>query len=275
MKNDGGAGSNVSIIKEFFNSQSSAGDLTSVLSNTSIWFQIVIWIIMFVGAIALGIWIFRIAIDIILIVTRGMGGNWRGKMQNWGTTQEDNYSSIWTYLSKNILEIILVILVVVLLFTGYLFRIIAFAIDGLGTLLNRFMGLDVGGKLSALDAEAFVNNIESQRATSLRNQYDEQLSGAREYSNQLYDLAKSGAIEDDPQYNQLKSEYTQAMVKANILGEELIDRGVESEFKLGEGYFQQHLRQDGDGVCNDTFIVEDVEQTFDVGGANAQITCKN
>src|SRR5699024_8730782 len=120
MKNDGGAGSNVSIIKEFFNSQSSAGDLTSVLAETSLWFQIVIWIIMFVGAIALGIWIFRIAVDIILIVTRGMNFKGRQTMTSWGTSAggADSYNSIWTYLSKNIIEIVMVILIVVLLFTG-------------------------------------------------------------------------------------------------------------------------------------------------------------
>src|SRR5699024_3539952 len=140
---------------------------------------------MFVGAIALGIWIFRIAIDIILIVTRGTAIAESGKLNKWGTSSDDkseSYSSIMGYLKHNILEIILVILVVILLFSGYMFRIIAFAIDGVGTLLNKFLGLDLSTKLSALDADAFVNNVGSQRSASLRNQYDEQLSGAREYA---------------------------------------------------------------------------------------------
>src|SRR5699024_247532 len=122
--NNGGSGSNVSLIKEFFNTQSSAGDLSSVLSSTSLWFQIVVWIIMFVGAIALGIWIFRIAIDIILIVTRGTAIAESGKLNKWGTSSDDeskSYSSIMGYLKHNILEIILVILVVILLFSGYMF----------------------------------------------------------------------------------------------------------------------------------------------------------
>jgi len=272
----GDSSSNVSIIKEFFNSQSSAGDLTSVLSNTSLWFQIVVWLIMFVGAIALGIWIGRIAIDILLIVTRGTTVGENPSLQKWGTSssnKQDSYSSVLGYLKHNLLEILLVILVVILLFTGMFFRIVAMAIDGIGTLANRLFGLDIGGKLSALDAEAFVNNIPSQRSESLRNQYDEQLSGAREYANQLYDLAKSGTVSDDPKLQKAKSHYTQAMVKANILGDELEQRGVAAEFKLGEGYFQQHLRQSGDGVCNQEFILDDVVDTFNVSGANANISC--
>jgi len=272
----GESSSNVSIMKEFFNSQSSAGDLTSVLSNTSLWFQIVVWAIMFIGAIGLGIWILRMGVDMLLIVTRGtkLGNN--STMQGLGTAaigKENSYDSVLGYAKHNFLEIFLVILLLILLFSGMFFRLVSMAIDGLGTLANKLFGLDIGTKLSALDAESFVNNIPSQRSESLRHQYDEQLSGAREYANQLYDLAKGGSPSDDPNLQKAKSHYTQAMVKANILADEIESRGVVADFKLGEGYFQQHLRQDGDGVCNQEFILDDVVETFNVSGANANISC--
>lgn len=268
--------SNLSTVTEFLNSQSAAGDVGKALMDTTVAFKIVIWVIMIAGAIAMAIWIGRIAVDIILIVTRGFSGDsgWRGKMQSWGTAKEGDYDSVKGYLTSNMLEIILVMILVALLMTGYLLRLIAFGISGVGILLNKLIGLDIGGKYSALDAEAFAEQVQVQRSTSLRNQYDQQLSSARQYANQLYDLAKNGAISDDPMFNQTKSYYTQAMVKANILSGELTGRsGVVEEMKLGEGYFKQHLRESGDGVCNQDFFVEDVIETFNVGGADANVSC--
>lgn len=274
---NGGGQTNVSIIKEFFRSQSSAGDLAGVLSETSIIFQVVIIIIMFIGAIALAIWLLRIGADMIAIVTATRGDKASGvhtHATNWGTGDAGNYINVWTYLKKNLLNIILVILLLFILFSGYIFTLIAMAIDGLGTLANKLFNLDVGGKLSALDAETYANNIESQKTVSLRNQYDEQLSGARENANQLYDKAKGGVGEDDPALVKMKSQYTQNMVKANILADELRNRGAETEYKLGEGYFRQHLMQSGDGVCNESFLLDDVIQEFNVSGADANVTCQ-
>ena len=272
-----GAGqSNLSIVSEFLNSQSATGDVGKALMDTTVAFKIVIWVIMVAGAIAMAIWIGRLAIDILLIVTRGMGdGNkFKETVSKWGTGKDGTYSTVGAYLSGNLLEIVLVMILVALLMTGYLLRLIAFGITGVGTMLNKLIGLDVGGSYSALDAEAFAEQVQVQRATSLRNQYDQQLASARNYSAELYDMAKNGAISDDPQFNQVKSYYTQSMVKANIISGELLSRGgVVDEMKLGEGHFRQHLRQSGDGVCNDNFFVDDVIETFNVGGADANVSC--
>lgn len=269
--------SNVSVLSEFFTTQSTAGDLNSVLSDTSLLFQIVVVAIMFIGAICLAIWLIRLGIDIFLIVTRGFGGEGgaRSKMAGWGTAGEAQaYSNLGTYFKKTLFQIILVILIIALFMTGMMYQVIAYALDFVGTVSSKLFGLDLGTKLSSLDAESFVENIGSQRSNSLRNQYDEQLSASREASNQLYDYAKDGTVDDDPKLNEMKSQYTQSMVKANILGEELMDRDADKEFKLGDGYFQQHLRQDGDGVCNEEFLLEDVIDTFNVGGADADVTCE-
>lgn len=277
--NSGGGQTNISIISEFFNSQSAAGDVSSALADNAVWFKIAIYIIMAVGAIAMAIWIARIAIDILLIVTRGMQtgqSKWRDTLQNFGTKNgEDNYDSAFGYIKGNIVEIILVIILITLLMGGYLFRLVALAISGIGTLGQKLFGLDLGGKFSALDAQAFAEQVKVQKAASLRNQYDEQLASSRQYANQLYEMAKNGAISDDPKFNQMKSHYTQSMVKANILSSELLNRGnnVVAEFKLGKNYFKQHLRQNGDGVCNDEFFVEDIIETFNVGGADANVSC--
>lgn len=262
--------SGLSTITEFFNTMSATGDVGSALSGSAVWYKIAIWLIMTIGAIAMAIWIARIAIDIVLIVTKGMGkgdGGLEG-LSKFGTGKSESYESVWKYVKGNLLEIILVIILITLLMTGWLLRLIAMAISGVGTLANRLLGMDIGGKLSALDAEAFIEQVGVQRTSSLRNQYDEQLASAKTYSAHLYDMAKDGAISDDPAFQQTKSFYSQAMVKADILADELESRDAKAELKLGDGYFQQHLRQSGEGVCNTSFLTQDVMSVF-----NKNISC--
>lgn len=262
----------LSTVAEFFKTQSSTGDVGSVLADTAVGFKVAMWIIMAVGAVAMIIWLVRIAADILLIVTRGLGKGGEGEgggLARFGTGKSESYETVLKYLKGNFIEILLVFILITFLITGWLFTIVSLAISGIGTLGNKLLGLDIGGKLSALDAEAFRENIASQRNTSLRKQYDEQLASAKQYSAKLYDEMKNGAIGDDPEMNQIKSFYTQAMVKADLLGEALENRDARAEFKLSEGYFQQHLRQRGEGICNSSFLNSDVQQTF-----NKNISCK-
>lgn len=269
---NGGGQAGLSQVSEFFNTQSATGDVGSALAGSAVWFHIAIYFIMFVGAIAMAIWIARIAVDIVLIVTKGMGkgeGGAIGGIARFGTGKSDSYTSVGKYLGGNLLEIILVIVLITFLITGWLFRLIALAITGIGTLGNKLLGLDIGGKFSAMDAEAFQQQVSAQRSSSLRNQYDEKLSAAKQYSANLYEQAKSGAISDDPQFQQVKSYYTQSMVQAEILAEELESRDAKAEFKLGDGYFQQHLRQSGEGVCNTSFLTSDVMSVY-----NKNISCQ-
>jgi len=261
----------LSIVTEFFNTQSATGDVGSALAGAAVWFKIAMWLIMTIGAIAMAVWIARIAVDIVLIVTKGMGkgdGAIQG-LSKFGTGKDENYTSVMKYISGNLLEIILVIILITLLITGWLFRLIALAISGVGTLGNKLLGLDIGGKFSAMDAEAFIEQTGAQRSSSLRNQYDENLASAKQYSANLYEQAKNGAISDDPQFQQVKSFYTQSMVKADILADELESRDAKAEFKLGDGYFQQHLRQSGEGTCNTSFLTQDVMSVY-----NKNISCQ-
>lgn len=265
----------ISVISEFFNTQSAAGDVAGALSDTAIWFKISMWLIMIIGAISMAIWIARIAADILLIATRGMmSEKVTGHITKFGTGKSENYTNVKTYLGNNLLEIILVIVLITLLMGGYLFRLIALAISGIGALGQRLFNLDIGGKLSALDAQAFSEQLGVQRSASLRNQYDEQYAAVSQYSAELYDMAKNGSVSDDPNFNKVKSLYTQSIVKAEAISAELTGReNVVSEFKLGEGYFTKHLRSSGSGVCNESFLVDNIVQTFSVGQAEASISC--
>ncbi|MCL9628333.1 hypothetical protein [Bacillus subtilis] len=268
---DVGGQSGLSDIVQFFNTQSATGDVSGALDSSALAFKISMFVIMFVGGLAMAIWIGRIAVDIAALATRGFGGSAGAvdKIAKFGTGKSDSYESVGAYLKGNLLEIILMIVLIAFLMTGWLFRLIAIALDGFGTLGNKLLGLDIAGGLASLDAEAFTEQVQARRTASLRGEYDDQLSSARKYSSSLYDQAKDGAVSDDPQFNKTKSLYTQAMVKSEILATELNKRGAASELKLGSSYFKQHLRQNGDGVCNANFLVSDVMSTY-----SKKITCK-
>ncbi|PGT90059.1 hypothetical protein [Bacillus thuringiensis] len=247
-------------IVSFFNMQSTSGDVSTALSASGWAFKIALFVIMTVGALAMAVWISRIAVDIICLVTRGTAV--ADKMGSFGTGKGDSYDSVGKYLKGNLLEIILVIVLITFLITGWLFRLIAMALSGVGVLLNKLLGLDIGGGLAQLDADAFKEQISARRTTSLRNQYDDELASVRHYANVLYDKAKDGAISDDPAFNQAKSMYTQSMVKADLLATELNKRKASDEMKLGADYFKQHTRKNGDGACNSAFMVNDIQSKY-------------
>lgn len=258
MQNGGQSG--LSDIVNFFNTQSNTSDVSTALQTTAVAFKVSMFVIMMVGGFAMAVWIVRIAVDIVCIVARGT--KLEGKLKSFGTGKDSDYGSVGNYLKGNLLEIILVIVLIVFLMTGWLFRLIAIALSGFGTLANKLLGLDISGGLASLDAKAFTEQVEARRTTSLRGQYDDELASARQYANILYDQAKDGAVGDDPTFNKNKSSYTQAMVKADILATELNKRKAADELKLGSGYFNQHKRSSGDGVCNKAFLVADIQSTY-------------
>lgn len=263
--------SGLSDIVSFFNNQSSGGDVSNALSSAGIAFKIAMFLIMFIGAIAMAIWIGRIAVDILLIVTRGTKLGESEKVKKLGTGGSDSYASVGTYLKGNLLEIILVIVLITFLMTGWLFRLIAIALSGFGALGNKLLGLDIEGTLSAIDAEAFKENVSVRRTASLKIQYDEELGSARAEAARLYEMAKDGAVSDNPKFVKAKRLYTTNMIRADILAKELADvRNAQGELKLEPGYFNQHLRQNGDGVCNEGFIVEEISTSY-----GESITCSN
>ena len=259
----------LSDIVSFFNNQSSGGDVSGALGSAGIAFKITMFLIMFVGAVAMAIWIGRIAVDILMIVLRGTDNKAVEAMGKFGTGEANSYANVKTYLSKNLLEIILVIVLITFLMTGWLFRLIAIALSGFGALGNKLLGLDIEGALSAVDADAYTENIKARRTTALKIQYDEELGTARAESVRLYEMAKDGAVGDDPKFVKAKRLYTTAMVRADLVSKELVSRKVTTELKLSDGYFEQHKRTTGDGVCNDSFKDSTVLDTY----KGATFTC--
>lgn len=100
-------------------------------------------VVQIIGLVALGVWIFRIGVDIVLITMRGT--TFTDNLSKFGTSSKgsESYKSVATYLKGNLLEIILVVVLVSLLITGWIFRIFSMALSGFGSLLNKLLGLDI------------------------------------------------------------------------------------------------------------------------------------
>src|SRR5690625_1065699 len=109
----------LSIVTEFFNTQSATGDVGSALAGAAVWFKIAMWLIMIIGAIAISVWIARIEVDIVLIVTKGMGkgdGAIQG-LSKFRTGKDENYNNFINYIIANLRIIILVLILITLLIT--------------------------------------------------------------------------------------------------------------------------------------------------------------
>lgn len=258
--------SGLSDVVSFFNNTSTSGDVSGALGSASIAFKVALFLIMFIGAIAMAIWMARIAIDILLLVTQGTPVGNNEKLQKFGTGEAGNYKNVKSYLGGNIIEIVLVIVLIAFLMTGWLFRLIALALSGFGALGNKLLGLDLEGALTSIDADAFKGGVEARRSASLKIQYDEELGNLRSEAARMYEIAKDGKVLNNPKYEKGKKMYTTYMVRAHILSEELRKDGRDAgaEFKVPEDYFKQHLRSRGDGVCNESFYSPSVLDAFSV-----------
>lgn len=247
--------SGLSDIVSFFDSQAASNDVTGALGTASMAFKVAMFVIMFIGAIAMAIFIVRIAFDILAIVLRGT--NVGSKLEKFGTGKVSESGTVSAYFKSNIVEIILVIILIVFLMTGFLFRLIAMALSGFGMVANKLLGLDIQGGLSSLNIDAYTQGVEAMRPATAKNEYDTQVGIARAELENLYNLSKKGASvessRDYEKFNKSKSIYTNALGKAGIVAKEL-KGDASKQFKLPSEYFEKHTRTTGEGVCNSNFF---------------------
>ena len=249
MFNDLVSSTGLSDVTSFMSSMSANSDVGSTLLSASLAFKLAIYFIMFCGAIAMAIWIARIGVDILLIATNGMGkleDSFIGKMG----TKSGNYGSVGAYLKGNFVEIVLVIVLISFLMTGWLFTIISMALTGFGLLANKVFNLDVDGGLSKMSASAFTDNIGMLRATEVKVMYDDNLGNLKSQANTMYTYASDGVDTDSDQWIKASRLYSAYMSKTHLLSKE----GAEdkSTLKVSDAYFEQHLNSSD--ICNTAFL---------------------
>lgn len=270
LLNDVNTGEGLSDIVEFFNVFSASGDVGGALLDAGVWFKIALFLIIMVGAISMAIWIVRISVDILLIVTRGTNLD-KTKIGSLGTGKDGSYDSVGKYIGGNIVEIILVIILITFLMSGWLFRLIALAISGFGILANKLFNLDIDGGLSKMDAEAFVDNVGMLRANEAKAEYDDRIGAMKSQAELLYGYAKEGLDAESPKFQKAKRIYTSNFAQADVISTQKFGEGggAITALRLPTSYFARHLDAKRD-LCNPNFFDETILEFY-----NGKITVAN
>lgn len=257
-----GGSSSLSEVVSFFKSTGANTDVTPAINATAWLFKITTFIVSVIGFAGMALYVLRIGVDVLLIVGSGIKVI-EDKFANLGTGKSGRYTSAWGYVQDNIPNIVFTMVLITFMITGWIFNLIAWAINGIGSFINWISGMDVVSTASNLVADAYKERIPSRDTSDLKKEYDTNKKEAQGYFRSLNEYKAPN--NDDPKYQELKSMYTQSMAKAESLAKELRKRGADIDLKLGAGYFDSHLRQNDDGTsyCREAFLVEDIMQKYD------------
>lgn len=268
--NSGGQ-SGLESVQSFFNMKAQTDNISYATGITSPFISFTILAMQVIGFIAIGIWMLRVSADILaLSLPQAAGSKFVSK---FGTNDSAKYASAGGYIKENLFNVISVTILIVLLFTNYLYRILSLFLGGVGTVLNVVFGLDIDGIVSASDATAYITQLGTRQGTDLRNEYDSQLETTKQFANQLYQYSQEGLSSNDSVWKSASRKYTTAYIKAEAISKQLTSTGIAtSELKLGNSYFQQH--KENSKVCNTKFGNADVQTAWKVAGTQTSISCK-
>lgn len=260
-----GAQAGLGQIVNYFNVRSSMTDVSTAMGITNFLMSAAILIVSVLGFIALAIWVLRIGVDILLITLRGT--SIADKLRKFGTNDDKgSYDKVSTYLQKNMVEIILVVVLVALMVTGWLWRIFAFALQGVGGMLNFLLGLDFNGMMSSTDFNAWKENIGQKRPEAIRNEYDEYSGRAASTLEQLYGM--TDVDNTNPEKQNLIRQYTIALYQAEHIGTTYGNQ-LATTLKTDANYFKRHQNACAKGYL-DSNAAQGVKSVLGVG----EITCK-
>lgn len=258
-------------VVEFFNVRASGTDVSSAIGITNVLMSIAILIVSVLGFTALAIWVARIGVDILLITLRGTAI--ADKLSSFGTAKSESYDSVGKYLKNNFVEILLVVVLIALMVTGWLWRIFAIALQGVGGVLNFLLGLDFDGLLSAQDVNAWKDNVTSQPPAAIKNEYDENVALAESTLNELYsmtDMDNNVALKQD-----VIRRYTIAMSRAQWISEQTNGQNgadVIGSLNLESNYFARHKTTN---YCNTAFLNSDAGSSVKQYYGTQTITCSS
>lgn len=271
--NSGGQSSLEGIVS-FFNMKSQTDNIAYATGITSPFISFAILVMQVLGFIAIGIWFLRIAADIVVLALPQFGGD-KNILNKLATGKAESYTSAGAYIKGNMFNIVFVIVLTSLLMTGYLTRLIALFLSGVGTVLNIVFGLDIDGIVSASDASAYITQLKTRQATDLRNEYDEQLNTEKQYATQLYQLSAEGVSTSDSTWKSASRKYTTSYIKAASIAKVITaNDSATKELKLGNAYFTQH--SENSNVCNTNFADKDVQSAWkSSSGAVTSIKCNS
>lgn len=247
----------------FFDVKATTADVTTAMDVTGVFIQFATIFVQLIGFIAISIWIARIGIDILLLTTKGT--EVATKMEKFGTGKSEHYDSAVAYIKGNLIQIAIMVVLIVFLVTGWIFKLFSIAMSGIGMILNRLLNLDVGAVWSEQEIIAWQNNYDSSTNAQKMEMYDNAVSDAQSYAQTLYDM--KGVPKDDVNRQEIERNYTNAMMQANYVSNQ---GGSDLAGALNKpaDYFSRHQRTDA--ICNDYFELTEAASTW--GGS---ISCNS
>lgn len=246
-------GSNSSGLQEissYMSNMTSSGDLGGALGTTAIVFKVAVFIVMVVGGLALAIWTFRIAADILtLALPKGRVTEFTGK---FGTGKADNYETVMAYIKDNGLNTVLMLTLIVFLMTGWIFQIAGLVMTGFGMIINKIVGIDIEGNIAKFDAQNYDAKADLMRPAQLKKEYDENVSAMRSQRDVIYEIGGGNPDPKDPKLQQAIRQYGMYYARADISGKKASRNS--NDFKVPKSYFNQHKTEGGTGVCVTSFL---------------------
>lgn len=242
----------------FFDVKVATTDVSNSMALTGVFIQAATMMVQIIGFIAISIWVLRIGVDILLLTTKGTAI--AEKLDGFGTGDEKNYESATAYISGNLVQIALMVVLIVFLITGWIFKLFSLSMTGIGMILSRILSLDVGAAWSQQEVLAWRDNVMSSTNAQKLAIYDEAVSEAQGYAQSLYDMR--GAPKEDAMRQEMEHKYTNAMMRAQF-----INTGEGGGSSLAEAlnkpddYFGRHLRTDA--ICNAHFLEDSMVGMWD------------
>lgn len=230
----------------FFDVKAATADVTTAMDLTGIFIQFATIFIQIIGFIAISIWIARIGIDILLLTTKGT--KVAENLEKFGTGKAESYESAVAYIKGNLIQIAIMVVLIVFLITGWIFRLFSIAMSGIGMILNRLLNLDVGAIWTEQEVIAWQDNYASSTNAQKLELYDNAVADAQGYAQTLYDMR--GVPKDDQDRQEIERNYTNAMMQANFV-ESQGGSDLASSLNKSQDYFSRHRRTDA--ICNDYF----------------------
>lgn len=239
----------------FFDVKVATADVTSPMALTGVFIQMATMFVQIVGFIAISIWIARIGIDILLLTTKGT--KVQEKLQNFGTGKAESYDSAMAYIKGNLIQIALMVVLIVFLITGWIFRLFSISMSGIGMILNRLLNLNVGEIWSQQEVIAWQDNYAASTNAQKLEMYNDAVSEAQGYAQTLYDM--KGISKDNADRQEIERNYTNAVMQANYVSSE---GGNDLAIALNKpnDYFNRHKRSDS--ICNEYFDSTETSQTW-------------
>lgn len=234
----------------FFDVKATTADVTTAMDLTGVFIQFATIFVQIIGFIAISIWIARIGIDILLLTTKGT--EFATKIEKFGTGKSDHYESAVAYIKGNLVQIAIMVVLIVFLLTGWIFRLFTIAMSGIGMILNRLLNLDVGAIWTEQEVIAWKDNYASSTNAQKLELYDNAVADAQGYAQTLYDM--KGIPKEDPNRQEIERNYTNAMMQANFV-ERTGGGSLASALNKSSDYFTRHKRTDA--ICNTHFQLTD------------------